>query len=233
MGRLRDLFTRIATGRRARDPVDEKRAAEFAFWEQRAAASPTGTLDSGHYRDIYTTGFGLPLSFFAGKRFLDIGCGPRGSLEWADMAAERVGLDPLADDYRSFGTERHAMTYVSSPAERMPFPDASFDVVATCNSLDHVDDLDATIAEIKRVSAPGGTLLLITEVGHQPTPTEPLTFGFEVLDLFAPEFTVDERWDFEMVHELVYASLLAAVPYDHDEATPRSGILRARSHRSA
>ena len=32
----------------------------------------------------------------------DIGCGPRGSLEWATMAAERVGLDPPVNKYLGF-----------------------------------------------------------------------------------------------------------------------------------
>ena len=29
----------------------------------------------------------------SGMRVLDVGCGPRGSLEWATMAARRVGID--------------------------------------------------------------------------------------------------------------------------------------------
>ena len=38
--------------------------------------------------------FNLDKSFYKNKRILDVGCGPRGSLEWDDMALERVGLDP-------------------------------------------------------------------------------------------------------------------------------------------
>jgi hypothetical protein len=43
------------------------------------------------------------------------------------------------------------------------------------------------VAEVKRVLGPGGTLILLTDVGHRARVTEPQTFGWEVVDLFAPE----------------------------------------------
>ena len=67
--------------------------------------------------------FGLDKRFFGDKRILDIGCGPRGSLEWADNATETVGADPLVGVYRRLGTDRHRMKYVEAGAERLPFPD--------------------------------------------------------------------------------------------------------------
>jgi hypothetical protein len=36
------------------------------------------------------------------------------------------------------------------------------------------------------VLAPGGVILLIVEIGHPPTATEPLTLGWDVPTLFAP-----------------------------------------------
>ena len=56
--------------------------------------------ERAHYAYFYTTHFGLSETDYAGKAVLDIGCGPMGSLEWATMVRERVGLDPLADAYR-------------------------------------------------------------------------------------------------------------------------------------
>src|SRR4029079_10710133 len=100
---------------------------------------------------FYTSHFGLSASDYAGKRILDIGCGPRGSLEWADMTAERVGLDPLADEYLKLGAKNHKMSYVAAPSEKIPFPDGHFDVVCSFNSLDHVDDIPTTINKIIRV----------------------------------------------------------------------------------
>jgi ubiquinone/menaquinone biosynthesis C-methylase UbiE len=130
------------------------------------------------------------------------------------MALERVGIDPLAEDYRKLAHDTQAMTYCAAPSEAMPFPDGHFDSVSTFNSLDHVDDVAATIAEIKRVTAPGGRVLLIVEIGHAPTPTEPHFLDESIVEQFAPDFeafsvrTYGVRSDHN-----VYGSLLDDVPY--------------------
>ncbi len=43
------------------------------------------------------------------------------------------------------------MKYVCSGSENIPFPNNYFDIVCSFNSLDHVNDLDKSIFEIKRV----------------------------------------------------------------------------------
>jgi ubiquinone/menaquinone biosynthesis C-methylase UbiE len=146
--------------------ISEKEAAELAFWESRIKLQ--GVLSNDHFEYFYTTHFGLTREFYTGKKILDIGCGPRGSLEWASEASVRVGLDPLADAYRKLGTDQHAMEYVSCGAEQMPFPDGFFDVVCSLNSLDHVDDLDRVISEIVRVIAPGGTIFTESQRRSNP-----------------------------------------------------------------
>lgn len=60
----------------------------------------------------------MALEELAGRRVLDVGCGPRGSLEWADRARVRVGLDPLVDAYRELGVADHAMGYVAADPRR-------------------------------------------------------------------------------------------------------------------
>lgn len=171
------LLAKARAARRRR----RKEAAELNFWRRRAEGEG-GTLGTPPVQVCFCDFFGLDSGFYAGKRILDVGCGPRGTLEWADMAAERVGLDPLADSYRELGTERHTMTYVTAPAERMPFPDAHFDVVSTFNSLDHVDDLDAAVAEIARVTRPGGSWLVAVEADAPATATEPQTIPWTFLE---------------------------------------------------
>ena len=96
------------------------------------------------------------------------------------MAAERVGLDPLAEEYVQLHERPQQMRYVAGGAEDIPFEDGHFDFVSTFNSLDHTDDVDAAIAEITRVTRPGGSLLFACDVGHEPTPTEPQAFGWEI-----------------------------------------------------
>jgi len=160
-----------------------KGRAEITYWTERKRFE--GTLSSAHYEEFFTTQFGLSREDYDGRRLLDIGCGPRGSLEWATGAAERVGVDPLADRYRKLGIDRHAMRYVKAGAERLPFADGHFDVVSALNSLDHVDDPHAAVREMTRVTRPGGVGVVLVEVGHPPTPTEPQQLeADEVLEMF-------------------------------------------------
>lgn len=186
-----------------------KESHELNYWKSRYRAE--GPLHGSHFQRFYTDAFGLTTDDYAGKKILDIGCGPRGSLEWANMAQERVGLDPLAEKYMKLGAANHKMTYVASPSEKIPFPDQHFDFVTSFNSLDHVDDLARTIYEIKRVTKPGGSFLLIVEIDHPPTPTEPLTLTIDILNSFSPEFCPIKHWSSAMgaTHD-VYKSVLAA-----------------------
>ncbi|HEV3495451.1 MAG TPA: methyltransferase domain-containing protein, partial [Actinomycetes bacterium] len=52
--------------------------------------------------------------------------------------------------------------YARSRAERLPFPGGAFDAVVTCLVLEHLAELDAAIAEVARVLAPGGRFVLFT-----------------------------------------------------------------------
>lgn len=201
-----------------------KRIAELSYWTVRRIRE--GRLDNANYEFIFTDHFGLERSFYNDKRILDVGCGPRGSLEWADGAAERVGLDPLAGGYRLLGARAHRMRYVNAPAERIPFADAYFDVVSCFNSLDHVDEIDEAIGEIRRVVADDGILLLVTDVNHSPTVTEPVSFGWDVVDRFAPLRVVDSS-RYEKVPAGMYETLVRATPYDDADPTPRYGVLSA------
>jgi ubiquinone/menaquinone biosynthesis C-methylase UbiE len=121
------------------------------------------------------------------------------------------------------------MEYVCAPAEDMPLADGEFDVVSSFNSLDHVEDVGRVAAETVRVLAPGGTFLLITEVGHPPQMTEPQDFGWEITERFAPPLELIGERRLEASHELVYASVQAGV----ESAGGPSGILLARFRRGA
>jgi SAM-dependent methyltransferase len=168
-------------------PTARKHRAELNFWQELFTASG-GTLWNGHFEPLFTTVYDLEPAEFRGKRILDIGCGPCGSLEWATMAAERVGLDPLARKYKALGIDKHRMRYVAARSERIPFPDGYFDIVSCLNALDHVDNFDKTIAEIKRVTRRGGLFLVSVEINHPPTVYEPLAISESDMARLAPEF---------------------------------------------
>ena len=209
----------------------QKAESELAFWQDRLKQQ--GELTNDHYETVYTTRFDLEKACYRGKKILDIGCGPRGSLEWAAEADVRVGIDPLAAAYRQLGTNRHAMQYVAGGAEDLPFPDGFFDVVCSLNSLDHVDDLDKTIIEICRVLAPRGVFLLLTEIHRHPRVLEPIATSWDIVARFQPELAVVEQRQVEYTVFSpegwgdIYESLRQGTPYDHNDARERNGILSA------
>lgn len=211
--------------------VVSKGVGELSYWSKRKDAE--GKLENYWFERFYTDHFGLTHDDYRDKRVLDIGCGPRGSLEWATMATERIGVDPLADDYLEMGAAEHAMTYVASGAESIPFPDASFDVVCSFNSLDHVDDLEAAIAEMKRLTVPGGLLLVISDVHDRPTPQEPICFDWDVIELFAPEFAIQSYRCLEKFGNGAYQSAEQGIFFDHANTQRRYGVLTARFMRVA
>ncbi|GAB3742673.1 bifunctional 2-polyprenyl-6-hydroxyphenol methylase/3-demethylubiquinol 3-O-methyltransferase UbiG [Microlunatus parietis] len=102
-----------------------------------------------------------------GLEVLDVGCG--GGLlaeEFAALGCKVTGVDPsepsLAAARRHAAASGYVIDYRSGTGERLPLPDAAFDVVYCCDVLEHVDDLDRVIAETARVLRPGGLYLFDT-----------------------------------------------------------------------
>jgi len=220
------LILRVLSGiiRLIRGPAKTKVASELRYWKKQTRKGP---LKNKHYKYYFTTNFKLNEDFYRNKKILDVGCGPRGSLEWADMASERIGLDPLADSYRKFQIDHHKMKYVTAPSEEIPFPDRYFDVVSSFNSLDHVDNLEQTVKEIIRVIAPSGRFLLIVEVDHPPTTCEPISFSWDITKKFLPDLALVEEKHFESARGGIYESISVGIPYEHSNNQFRKAVLAA------
>lgn len=92
-----------------------------------------------------------------GGRLLDVGCGTGFIIHLAaDIFDEIHGVDITPAMMARVRTDRGNITLHESRAEKMPFPDASFDAVTAYSFLDHVEDLGALLSEVARVLKPGG-----------------------------------------------------------------------------
>jgi SAM-dependent methyltransferase len=103
----------------------------------------------------------------ANCKWLDIGCGPGGNFDMLDALKPShvagIDLSPIALALaRTFAPSAELL--LADVNERLPFDDASFDVVTIFNVLYHQWVLSeaAVLAEAARVLRPGG-LLLVTE----------------------------------------------------------------------
>lgn len=180
-----------------------------------------------HYEYFYTEHFGLNKDFYTDKKILDIGCGPRGSLNWANNSKLRIGLDPLSTKYISLGIDTSKMKLITGYAENIPFDENEFDVVCSFNSLDHVEDINKTLDEIKRVLKPNGLFLLIIDIHPYKTITEPHTISWEISSKINKKLNLLKKMEFEKKSLKIYSSILHNIPYDHTDVKKRYGILSA------
>jgi demethylmenaquinone methyltransferase/2-methoxy-6-polyprenyl-1,4-benzoquinol methylase len=106
---------------------------------------------------------------------LDVGCSTGGLLVAAHGAFdELVGVD-VAMRWLAVGRVRLreagvAATLVCANAEHLPFPAGAFDAVTCTDTLEHVRDAAAALAEACRVSRPGARLLATANNRLAPLP---------------------------------------------------------------
>jgi SAM-dependent methyltransferase len=96
------------------------------------------------------------------RRVLDVGSG-EGQIARRAAAggASAIGLDAtqtLLDAARARGG---GVAYVRASATALPFADAAVDAAVVCLVLEHLDDLEAAVAELSRVIQPGGRLCCV------------------------------------------------------------------------
>jgi arsenite methyltransferase len=117
----------------------------------------------------------------SGERVLDLGCGagtdslvaarmvgPEGHVVGIDMTPEM--LDKARLSAAAMGAEN--VEFVEGEAEKLPFADASFDVVISNGVVDLIPDKDAVFSELLRVLTPGGRIQIADVTIQKPVSEE-------------------------------------------------------------
>ena len=144
----------------------ERRNKFLAYVAESHAADDKSRILRSHdesiRRELTRTGSWRP-----GLRLLDVGCGiGRYSEFWASRGYGVTGLDCewdlIQQAQANAESRRVSIRYELGSADRLPFPDQSFDVIYANSLLEHVQDWTASLNEWIRVLAPGGLLWVET-----------------------------------------------------------------------
>jgi len=142
------------------------------FWQEHPCGTKFADASPGSRRFYelveehrYTKEWHIPAAAgFAstkGLRVLEIGCGlGTDGAQFAQAGADYTGID-LTDAAIELAQKRFELfnlsgTFQTDDAERLSFPNDSFDLVYSHGVLHHTPDIDAAIREIHRVLRPGG-----------------------------------------------------------------------------
>jgi SAM-dependent methyltransferase len=98
---------------------------------------------------------GLP----ARARLLDAGCGSGRTLDDLARFGAAYGVDSSAGAVAATRGRGHRRVRLGS-LEALPYPDATFDVVTCLDVLEHLPNDELALAELRRVTTPGGHLIL-------------------------------------------------------------------------
>lgn len=153
--------------------MDEKHFSKYAargsyHWKEMRSKDPRvfNAYHQAHYEWILKLAGNI-----SGKKVLDIGCGD-GALSYllARAGAVVTGIDNephgLAFAEENLARENKGdelrYTFVNASAYEMPFTDETFDLVVSCEVIEHVQEPLRLLKEAHRVLKKGGTIILTT-----------------------------------------------------------------------
>lgn len=132
-------------------------------WEESAGAWIASQGERGDYGREFVLDAPMLARVAAGgfQRALDVGCGEGRFCRMLRARGIRtVGIDPTEALIRHARAQDPDGDYRPGRAEALGFVDASFDLVVSYLTLIDIPDINAGIAEMARVLAPGGALLI-------------------------------------------------------------------------
>jgi ubiquinone/menaquinone biosynthesis C-methylase UbiE len=103
-----------------------------------------------------------------GLRILEVACGRGGFLrDLARAGAQVTGCDfsmpaLLAGQAKLRSMEGNGAALIQGDAQSLPFASESFDIIVSCETIEHLPDAGSALREMWRIARPGARLFLTT-----------------------------------------------------------------------
>lgn len=96
-----------------------------------------------------------------GKTLLDIGCGlGQSSYYLSELGFKVTGVDSSSSYIKEANKQYEGIEFRKARAEKLPYPDNYFDIVASFNTVEHFTDVEAALVEVIRVTKQGGYIVI-------------------------------------------------------------------------
>ena len=109
--------------------------------------------------------YALSLSYCAGKTVLDIASGEGyGCALLVKVSSKVIGIDISAEaiDWSKKKYASHQIDFLIGSIEAIPLADHSIDVIVCFETIEHVQNADIALTELRRVLSPNGLLIIST-----------------------------------------------------------------------
>ncbi len=146
--------------------------------------------------------YSFALQFALGRRVLDIACGEGyGTASIASVAAHTIGvdIDPAAIEHAANKYRHDGVEFRLGECANVPVENHAVDLVVSFETLEHHDQHDAMMVEIKRVLSPTGLVLISTPDKREYSERTGLRNPFHVKELYREEFEALLRKHFKQV----------------------------------
>jgi SAM-dependent methyltransferase len=140
--------------------------AQYDEWHERVLTNDPG------FEDASTPWYKLvreQIGEVSGLRVLEVACGRGGYVkELARAGANVTGCDFSHTALRAANAKLLAAevppsaALIQADAQNLPFAGDSFDLLVSCETVEHLPDIQSAFSEMYRVTRPGGKLLLTT-----------------------------------------------------------------------
>jgi SAM-dependent methyltransferase len=171
-------------------------------WDRSAQAWIQAMSDGGDWarRSVLDPVMLQRAGLLQARRVLDVGCGEgRFCRLLASSGASVLGVDPTEALIESARQRHPEGSYTVARAEELPFTDGAFDLVVSYLSLVDVGEIGAAAAEMTRVLAPGGRLLIANLSSHNTAgrwlkADDGSRLGY-LIDHYLDERSIRQQWD--------------------------------------